>query len=104
MSRFLYPVLLLLLVGAAVLAVSVGAGSLGDSNLRETFLTLRGYRLAAGFLAGAALAVGGVVVGGRLHKELHQLRLADAPFDQRGEHLTQGGTVRDKILRMRGIA
>ncbi len=70
MSRFLYPVLLLLLVGTMFLAVSVGAGDLSDSNLRDTFLRLRGYRLAAGFLAGAALAVGGVVVQGLFRNPL----------------------------------
>jgi len=69
-SRFLYPALLLLLVGTTVLAVTVGAGDLGDSDLRDTFLTLRGYRLAAGFLAGAALAVGGVVVQGLFRNPL----------------------------------
>lgn len=70
MDRFLYPVLIALLLGVAALAVSVGAGDLGDRALRETFLTLRGYRLGAAFLAGAALAVGGVVVQGLFRNPL----------------------------------
>lgn len=70
MSRLLYPLLFALLLGAAVLAVSVGAGDLADSDLRETFLMLRGYRLGAAFLAGAALAVGGVVVQGLFRNPL----------------------------------
>ena len=70
MSRLLYPLLFVLLFGAAVLAVSVGPGDLGDAELRETFLMLRGYRLAAAFLAGAALAVGGVVVQGLFRNPL----------------------------------
>ena len=70
MSRLLYPVLLALLCGAAALAVSVGVGDLGDADLRETFLMLRGYRLTAAFLAGAALAVGGVVVQGLFRNPL----------------------------------
>jgi iron complex transport system permease protein len=63
-------VLFTLLLGTAVLAVSVGAGNLDDSELRDTFLMLRGYRLAAAFLAGAALAVGGVVVQGLFRNPL----------------------------------
>lgn len=70
MSRLLYPVLFALLLVTSGLAVLVGAGDLGDANLRETFLALRGYRLAAAFLAGAALAVGGVVVQGLFRNPL----------------------------------
>ena len=66
----LYPLLFLLLFVAAVLAVLVGSGDLGDPELRDTFLKLRGFRLAAAFLAGAALAVGGVVVQGLFRNPL----------------------------------
>jgi iron complex transport system permease protein len=66
----LYPLLFLLLLIAAVLAVLVGSGDLTDPELRDTFLKLRGYRLAAAFLAGAALAVGGVVVQGLFRNPL----------------------------------
>ena len=51
---------LTLVVGAGALVI--GHGSLGDAALRETFLWLRAYRLGAAFVAGASLAVGGVVV------------------------------------------
>lgn len=66
----LYPLLFLLLLVAGVLAVLVGSGDLADPELRDTFLKLRGYRLAAAFLAGAALAVGGVVVQGLFRNPL----------------------------------
>ncbi len=70
MNRWLYPSLLGLLLVAAALAALVGVGDLGNADLRETFLLLRGYRLAASFLAGAALAVGGVVVQGLFRNPL----------------------------------
>jgi iron complex transport system permease protein len=66
----LYPLLILLLIIAGALAVLVGSGDLSDPELRDTFLKLRGYRLAAAFLAGAALAVGGVVVQGLFRNPL----------------------------------
>jgi iron complex transport system permease protein len=66
----LYPLLLVSLLVAGALAVLVGAGDLSDPELRETFLRLRGFRLAAAFLAGAALAVGGVVVQGLFRNPL----------------------------------
>jgi iron complex transport system permease protein len=66
----LYPLLFLLLLVAGALAVLVGSGDLTDPELRDTFLKLRGYRLAAAFLAGAALAVGGVVVQGLFRNPL----------------------------------
>jgi iron complex transport system permease protein len=66
----LYPLLILLLFVAGALAVLVGSGDLSDPELRDTFLKLRGYRLAAAFLAGAALAVGGVVVQGLFRNPL----------------------------------
>lgn len=70
MNRLLYPLLFALLLGTAALAVLVGSGDLADAGLRETFLALRGYRLGASFLAGAALAVGGVVVQGLFRNPL----------------------------------
>jgi iron complex transport system permease protein len=66
----LYPLLIFLLIVAGALAVLVGSGDLSDPELRDTFLKLRGYRLAAAFLAGAALAVGGVVVQGLFRNPL----------------------------------
>lgn len=57
------PVALLLLALLVVgLALVSGTGSLADRELRDTFLRLRAYRLGAGFVAGASLAVGGVLV------------------------------------------
>ena len=70
MNRWLYPLLFTLLLLVAALAVLVGSGDLGDADLRETFLLLRGYRLSASFLAGAALSVGGVVVQGLFRNPL----------------------------------
>lgn len=57
------------LLGVIAIVVSVGslfvgAGDLGDQKLSSIFLALRLARLEAAFLAGAALAVGGVVVQG----------------------------------------
>ncbi len=66
----LYALLFSLLLVAAVLAVLVGSGDLSDPVLRDTFLKLRGFRFAAAFLAGAALAVGGVVVQGLFRNPL----------------------------------
>ena len=47
-----------------------GHGDLADPKLRDTLLSLRAYRLAAGFLTGAALAVGGVLVQGLFRNPL----------------------------------
>jgi len=66
----LYPLLFLLLLVAGALAVLVGSGDLADPELRDTFLKLRGYRLTAAFVAGAALSVGGVVVQGLFRNPL----------------------------------
>ena len=52
----LYALLFSLLLVAAVLAVLVGSGDLSDPVLRDTFLKLRGFRLAAAFLAGLLVA------------------------------------------------
>lgn len=59
-----YAILLVLLVAAAGGALLVGHGSLADPSLRAALLELRATRVAAALLAGAALAVGGVVVQG----------------------------------------
>lgn len=66
----LYPLLFTLLLVAGLLAVLTGSGDLADPELRDTFLKLRGFRFAAAFLAGAALAVGGVVVQGLFRNPL----------------------------------
>ena len=66
----LYTLLIVFLLIAGTLAVLVGAGDLSDPELRDTFLRLRGFRLASAFLAGAALAVGGVVVQGLFRNPL----------------------------------
>ena len=65
-------VLLALLVAASFAAVRVGRVDLGPApgSVRELILSLRGARLAAAFLAGAALAVGGVVVQGLFRNPL----------------------------------
>lgn len=55
--------------GVAV-SLLVGDGDLADEALRETFLWLRTWRLACAALAGAALAVGGVVVQGLFQNPL----------------------------------
>jgi iron complex transport system permease protein len=59
-----YAVLIVLLVGAVVVALLVGHGSLTDPTLRATLLGLRATRVGAALLAGAALATGGAVVQG----------------------------------------
>ncbi|MEM6962766.1 MAG: iron ABC transporter permease [Myxococcota bacterium] len=58
------------LLVAAATSLAVGTGSLSEPELRDTFLSLRGYRLAASFLAGSALAVGGVLVQGLFRNPL----------------------------------
>jgi iron complex transport system permease protein len=55
---------------AAAASLTVGAGDLGDVGLRPTLLALRGSRLAAAFLIGAALATGGAVVQGLFRNPL----------------------------------
>ncbi len=57
-----WAVLLVLTAIVCASALFVGQGSLDDPSLRETFLRLRAYRLGAAFLAGSALATGGVIV------------------------------------------
>jgi len=59
-----YAVLVSLLLFTTGLALAVGHGSLSDPSLHSTLLELRATRVLAALLAGAALAVGGVVVQG----------------------------------------
>ncbi len=66
----LHLLLVLVIVIAAGLALFTGAASLTDENLRGTLLQLRGARLLAAFLAGAALSVGGVAVQGLFRNPL----------------------------------
>ena len=66
----LHVALVLAVVAAGVLALFTGAASLGDESLRTTLLQLRGARLLAAFLAGAALSVGGVAVQGLFRNPL----------------------------------
>jgi iron complex transport system permease protein len=63
-TRLPYLVLLVLLALVCAAALLLGQGDLGDPSLKGTLLELRATRVAAAFLAGAALAVGGVVVQG----------------------------------------
>ncbi len=62
------------LVGAALVACAlslwVGRGNLADDSLRDVLLRLRSQRLVAAFLAGAALAVAGVLVQGLFRNPL----------------------------------
>jgi iron complex transport system permease protein len=64
----------LLLAGALALvvvaALRVGSGDLGDARLSRVFLELRAARLLAAFLAGAALAIAGVIVQGLFRNPL----------------------------------
>ena len=66
----LHVALVLAVVVAGALALFTGTASLGDESLRATLLQLRGARLLAAFLAGAALSVGGVAVQGLFRNSL----------------------------------
>lgn len=66
----IYTGLLVLLAVVALASLLVGAGDLGDARLSSTFLELRATRFAAAFLAGSALAVGGVIVQGLFRNPL----------------------------------
>ncbi len=61
--------LILLLAAGAGLGLLLGHGSL-DSPAAGTLLTLRGWRITAAALAGAALAVGGVLMQGLFRNPL----------------------------------
>ena len=69
------PVVLAVGLGTALLVaiaagLAFGHGSLADPALRATFLELRGLRLACAGLAGAALAVAGVLMQGLFRNPL----------------------------------
>jgi iron complex transport system permease protein len=66
----IHAALLLLLCGVGALSLLCGAGDLGDAQLSGIYLQLRATRLLAGLLAGAALAVGGVLVQGLFRNPL----------------------------------
>ncbi|MEM9073510.1 MAG: iron ABC transporter permease, partial [Myxococcota bacterium] len=63
-------ILTVALLATVALSLTVGVGSLQDLSLQGTLLELRGARLAAALLAGAALAAGGVVVQGLFRNPL----------------------------------
>ncbi len=62
--------LLALAAVAAILGLVVGEASLSDPRLADTVLRLRAYRVVVAFGAGAALAVGGVLVQGLFRNPL----------------------------------
>lgn len=80
--------LVLLAAAACGLGLFIGHGSLSDPALRETFLRLRTFRVAAAFLAGASLAVSGVVV-----QALFRNPLADASIVGTTAGASLGGQV-----------
>lgn len=57
-------------VGCWCAGLLLGHGDLGDPGLRSTLLELRASRVSVAFLAGAALAVGGVFVQGLFRNPL----------------------------------
>lgn len=59
-----------LLVVAMALGMALGHGSLADAAVRGAFLELRGIRMACAGLAGAALAVAGVLMQGLFRNPL----------------------------------
>lgn len=67
-----HGVLLVLLAGAVVAAFALGQVDLEPAGrgVRELILSLRGARMCGAFLAGAALATGGVVVQGLFRNPL----------------------------------
>ncbi len=65
-----YAVLIALVMLTCVGSLFVGAGDLSNTHLQATFLQLRTGRLCAAFLAGSALAVGGVIVQGMFKNPL----------------------------------
>lgn len=69
-SRTTWVVLVVLLFGAAATGLVVGDGDLSDATMRDTYLSLRAWRLANAGLAGAALATGGVLVQGLFRNPL----------------------------------
>ena len=65
-----YVILLGALLVVVVLSLFVGPGDLGDAELRATFLSLRGARIAGAVLAGGALASAGAMVQGLFRNPL----------------------------------
>jgi iron complex transport system permease protein len=65
-----YVVLLALLGLLPAMALLVGQADLSDETLKATLLELRALRIGAALLAGAALAVGGVVAQGLFRNPL----------------------------------
>lgn len=59
-----------LVVVAVAAGLWVGEGDLDDPGMRDVLLELRGYRVLAGFLVGAAMATGGVLVQGLFRNPL----------------------------------
>ena len=69
-ERWTWLGLVLLVVLGFGLGLLVGDGDLGDPELRRTWLRLRGLRMGNAMVAGAALAVGGVLVQGLFRNPL----------------------------------
>jgi len=65
-----WTALVVVLAITSVAALLTGDGSLDDPLLRDTFLRLRGWRLATAMLAGGALSVAGVLVQGLFRNPL----------------------------------
>lgn len=101
-SRPTYAVLLFSLLGFGVASLLVGQGSLEDPRLRETFLMLRGARLAGAVLAGGALAAGGALVQGLFRNPLASPSIlgttAGASFGGQCVLLAHGGLVSAGVL------
>ena len=68
--RLVWIVLALLLFAVVYIGLVFGTGDLNDPEMGDSYLRLRGYRLANSLLAGAALAVGGVLVQGLFRNPL----------------------------------
>lgn len=65
-----YVALAIVLVAVVALALLVGQGNLSDPALQGTLLRLRATRVGAALLAGAGLAIGGVVAQGLFRNPL----------------------------------
>jgi iron complex transport system permease protein len=68
--RTLLAIAISTLLLAVVASLTVGVGSLDDPQLRSAFLAIRGARLGASLLLGAALATAGVLVQGLFRNPL----------------------------------
>ena len=68
--RLVLAILLILLAAGAALGLAFGHGSLREDETRWIFLSLRACCLGATSLAGAGLALGGVVVQGLFRNPL----------------------------------